>query len=68
MRLYKLDDFAIFLGDQGRDAIIMKRIVTFEHLPAVGPSSSVELKGGAMNYGYRILRCKEQKEGQGTCK
>jgi 4-amino-4-deoxy-L-arabinose transferase-like glycosyltransferase len=41
LRLYKLDDFAIFLGDQGRDAIIMKRIVTFEHLPAVGPSSSV---------------------------
>lgn len=41
LRLYRLDDFAIFLGDQGRDAIIMKRIVTFEHFPAVGPSSSV---------------------------
>ncbi len=41
LRLYRLDDFAIFLGDQGRDAIIMKRIVAFEHFPAVGPSSSV---------------------------
>ncbi len=41
LRLYRLDDFAIFLGDQGRDAIIMSRIVHFEHFPAVGPSSSV---------------------------
>lgn len=41
LRLYRLDDFAIFLGDQGRDAIIMSRIVSFEHFPAVGPSSSV---------------------------
>lgn len=41
LRFYNLADFAIFLGDQGRDAIIMKRIVMFEHFPAVGPSSSV---------------------------
>jgi len=41
LRLYRLADFAIFLGDQGRDAIIMKNIVNFSHFPAVGPSSSV---------------------------
>lgn len=41
LRLYKLDGFVTFLGDQGRDAIIMKRIITFEHLPAVGAPSSV---------------------------
>ncbi|PIV09532.1 hypothetical protein COY89_04715 [Candidatus Roizmanbacteria bacterium CG_4_10_14_0_8_um_filter_36_36] len=41
LRLYKLNEFATFLGDQGRDAIIIKRIITFEHFPAIGPTSSV---------------------------
>jgi 4-amino-4-deoxy-L-arabinose transferase-like glycosyltransferase len=41
LRLYKLEEFVIFLGDQGRDAIIIKRIITFEHFPAIGPISSV---------------------------
>jgi hypothetical protein len=41
LRLYKLQEFIIFLGDQGRDAIIIKRIVTFEHLTAIGPPSSI---------------------------
>jgi len=36
LRLYKLNEFATFLGDQGRDAIIIKRIITFEHFPALG--------------------------------
>jgi len=31
----------MFLGDQGRDAIIIKRIVTLEHFPAIGPPSSL---------------------------
>jgi 4-amino-4-deoxy-L-arabinose transferase-like glycosyltransferase len=29
------------LGDQGRDAIIIKRILTGEHFPAIGPPTSV---------------------------
>lgn len=41
LRFYKLDAFVTFLGDQGRDAIIMKRMVTLEHLPAVGAPSSI---------------------------
>ncbi|OGK52491.1 hypothetical protein A3B02_01990 [Candidatus Roizmanbacteria bacterium RIFCSPLOWO2_01_FULL_42_14] len=41
LRLYKLDAFAQFLGDQGRDAIVLKRIVTLEHFPAVGAPSSI---------------------------
>ena len=41
LRFYKLGEFATFLGDQGRDAIIIKRIVTFEHFPAIGPISSI---------------------------
>lgn len=41
LRFYRLPDFATFLSDQGRDAVIIKRIVTFEHWPAIGPPSSV---------------------------
>lgn len=31
----------MFLSDQGRDAIIMKRIMTGEHFPAIGAPSSI---------------------------
>lgn len=41
LRFYKLGGFVTFLGDQGRDAIIIKRILTFEHFPAIGPPTSV---------------------------
>jgi len=41
LRFYRLPDFATFLSDQGRDAIIIKRIVTYEHWPAIGAPSSV---------------------------
>ncbi|HRN69604.1 MAG TPA: hypothetical protein PLS49_00310 [Candidatus Woesebacteria bacterium] len=41
LRLYQIGPFMTFLGDQGRDAIIIKRIVTFEHFPAIGAPSSV---------------------------
>lgn len=40
-RLYRMPDFAMFLGDQGRDAIVVKRIITLEHFPAIGPPSSL---------------------------
>lgn len=41
LRLYHFEGFVGFLGDQGRDAIVMKRISTFEHFPGIGASSSV---------------------------
>jgi len=41
LRFYKLTGFVTFLGDQGRDAIIIKRILTLEHLPAVGAPTSI---------------------------
>lgn len=41
LRLYRLGDFVTFLGDQGRDATIIKRILNLEHLPAIGPPSSI---------------------------
>lgn len=41
LRLYKIREFATFLGDQGRDAVIIKRLITFEHFPALGAPSSI---------------------------
>lgn len=41
LRMWRLGDFAMFLADQGRDAIIIKRIVMLEHLPLIGPPSSI---------------------------
>src|SRR4030067_1400245 len=41
LRFYKFNEFVTFLGDQGRDAIIIKRIVTLEHFPAIGAPSSL---------------------------
>lgn len=41
LRFYRLEEFTTFLADQGRDAIIIKRILTLEHLPAIGPPTSV---------------------------
>lgn len=41
LRFYKLGEYATFLGDQGRDALIIKRIVTLEHLPAIGAPTSI---------------------------
>lgn len=41
LRFVRLDEFITFLGDQGRDAIIMKRLITLEDFPGIGPRSSV---------------------------
>lgn len=40
-RFYNIYAFVTFLGDQGRDAIILKRIITLEHFPAIRAPSSV---------------------------
>jgi 4-amino-4-deoxy-L-arabinose transferase-like glycosyltransferase len=41
LRFYKIGEFTVFLADQGRDAIIVKRIAAFEHFPAIGAPTSV---------------------------
>ncbi len=41
LRLYHFQGFVGFLGDQGRDAIVIRRIATLEDFPGIGPSSSV---------------------------
>jgi len=41
LRFYRLNAFITFLGDQGRDAIVIKRILFFEHFPAIGAPTSI---------------------------
>ena len=41
LRLYKIDQYMIFLGDEGRDAIIVKEMIVNFNLPAIGPPTSV---------------------------
>lgn len=40
-RLYKISEYMTFLGDEGRDVIIVRRIFTELHPPLVGPGTSV---------------------------
>ena len=41
LRLYRLPDLVTFLGDQGRDAMIIRRILLLEHFPAIGAPTSI---------------------------
>lgn len=41
LRLFRIYETATFLGDQGRDALVMYDIITLKHLPALGPITSV---------------------------
>jgi len=41
LRLHLIYETATFLGDQGRDAIVMRNIATLSDLPALGPITSV---------------------------
>lgn len=40
-RFYKIDQYMTFLGDEGRDAIIIKKLLTEGDLPLIGPPTSV---------------------------
>ncbi len=40
-RLYKIDQYMIFLGDEGRDAQVIKAMVDVGHFPLIGPPTSV---------------------------
>lgn len=41
LRVYKIDGYMTFLGDEGRDAIIIKRTLTNFDLPMIGPPTSI---------------------------
>lgn len=40
-RLYKIEQYMTFLGDEGRDARVMRDIVTLKHIPLLGPGTSI---------------------------
>ena len=41
LRFYKLDEYMSFLGDEGRDALIVKKILVEHDFPLIGPPTSV---------------------------
>ena len=41
LRLYKIDQYMTFLGDEGRDVIIVRKIFTEFHPPLIGPGTSI---------------------------
>lgn len=41
LRLYKIDQYMTFLGDEGRDVIIVRRLLAEAHPPLIGPGTSV---------------------------
>jgi len=40
-RLYRISDYMTFLGDEGRDVIIVRRFLTEFHPPLIGPGTSI---------------------------
>ena len=40
-RLYKIDQYMTFLGDEGRDAIIVRRLLVDFDLILIGPGTSI---------------------------
>jgi 4-amino-4-deoxy-L-arabinose transferase-like glycosyltransferase len=40
-RLYRIRDYMTFLGDEGRDALVVRDIVRGVHFPLIGPGTSV---------------------------
>lgn len=41
LRFYKLSEYMTFLGDEGRDAIVIKNMLIDRHFPLIGPPTSV---------------------------
>jgi 4-amino-4-deoxy-L-arabinose transferase-like glycosyltransferase len=43
LRLYRINDYMAFLGDEGRDALIVKRMIVDHNFTLLGPITSVGL-------------------------
>lgn len=41
VRLYRISDYLTFLGDEGRDVIIVRRLLVEGHTPLIGPGTSI---------------------------
>lgn len=40
-RIYRISDYLTFLGDEGRDVLVIREIVLAKHFPLIGPGTSV---------------------------
>ena len=40
-RFYKISDYVVFLGDEGRDALVLKAMIVDHKIPFLGPTASV---------------------------
>lgn len=41
MRLYRISDYLTFLGDEGRDVVIVRKLLVEGHPPLIGPGTSI---------------------------
>lgn len=41
LRFYRLPEYMTFLGDEGRDVLIIKKLLVEHHLPFIGPPTSI---------------------------
>lgn len=55
LRLYRIEDYMGFLGDEGRDALVVKRIIVDHKLTLLGPITSVGLMHLGPAYYYFML-------------
>jgi 4-amino-4-deoxy-L-arabinose transferase-like glycosyltransferase len=51
LRIFRIDDYTTFLGDQGRDALVIRDIITLHHFPAIGAPTSIGSKVGSIFLG-----------------
>ncbi len=51
LRFYKIDQYMFFLGDEGRDALIIKEMLVEHHIPLIGPPTSIgDMYNGPLYY------------------
>ena len=55
LRLYRIEDYMTFLGDEGRDALVVKRMVVDHEFTLLGPITSVGLMHLGPLYYYLMI-------------
>jgi 4-amino-4-deoxy-L-arabinose transferase-like glycosyltransferase len=56
LRFYRIYDFAIFLGDEGRDALVVKRMIVDYKFTLLGPMTSIgNMYLGPIYYYFMII-------------
>lgn len=56
LRFYRIYDFATFLGDEGRDALVVKRIIVDHKFTLLGPMTSIgNMYLGPIYYYFTII-------------